>query len=344
MKRGALLAILSAIAFGLTAPFVERAGRGVGSFTTAGLLYAGASICALLLALAPGSRGPKLSKRDVPFLLGMGLLGAAVAPTLLALGLQRTGAMTGSLLLNLEAVFTVLLARVLYRELIGRRVGVALTFMAAGGVVLGWNAQQNAAFSLVGALAVGGATLAWAGDNTLSRKVAERDPLSVVAAKGALGALITLTLTRVVGEGFPGWTNALQLLVCGATGYGLSLRLYLLAQRRIGAARTGSIFALAPFVGAATAWGLGDRSAGAFTLVALLLFAIGVYLHATERHSHRHAHAPITHEHAHRHDDGHHAHVHDPPVEGEHSHHHAHDAAEHEHEHAPDLHHDHGHA
>jgi hypothetical protein len=141
----------------------------------------------------------------------------------------------------------------------------------------------------------------------------------------------------------PAIGRALVLLACGATGYGLSLRLYLLAQRRIGAARTASIFALAPFVGAALAWVLGARSAGALTAVSAGLFGIGVFLHLTERHGHSHLHEPVNHEHAHRHDDGHHGHHHDPPVVGEHTHAHRHEPIEHDHEHAPDIHHGHGH-
>jgi hypothetical protein len=123
----------------------------------------------------------------------------------------------------------------------------------------------------------------------------------------------------------------------------MSLRLYLLAQRRIGAARTGSLFALAPFVGAAVAWALGERSAGLPAAAAGVLFGLAVYLHATEFHRHRHTHGCIAQEHAHRHDDDHHDHAHDPAVVGEHSHFHVHDERTHDHSHGPDVHHAHSH-
>jgi hypothetical protein len=126
-------------------------------------------------------------------------------------------------------------------------------------------------------------------------------------------------------------------------GYGLSLRLYLLAQRRIGAGRTASAFALAPFVGAAAGWALGDRPATLFTGLAALLFALGAYLHATEGHAHGHVHEPLAHEHLHRHDDGHHTHAHREPVPEPHSHWHVHAPLAHDHPHAPDLHHSHRH-
>ena len=139
--------------------------------------------------------------------------------------------------------------------------------------------------------------------------------------------------------------RVLVLLACGATAYGLSLALYILAQRRIGAARTGSVFALAPFIGALVAWLAGERALGMWAIAALALFAIGVWLHLSEQHGHFHHHAAITHAHLHRHDDGHHTHVHDPPFVGEHSHPHEHAALDHEHSHDHgDPHHAHEHA
>ena len=277
-----------------------------------------------------------------PRLLGVALVGAVVAPICLTWGLQRSSATSAALLLNFEAVFTVLLAWWWYEEAIGRRVTLALVAMAVGGALLVFDSSSLGGLGW-GSLAVLGATLAWAMDNTLARPLADLNPTQVVKWKGALGALLSLGLSLATRQPFPKPLSVLVLLACGATGYGLSLRLYLRAQRLIGAARTGSIFAVAPFVGAALAWLLGDHAVGPLAAPAAALFALGVYLHLTERHGHPHMHEPLKHEHAHRHDDGHHDHTHDPPVLGEHSHPHEHDARTHTHEHAPDLHHRHEH-
>lgn len=343
MLAGTWLAILAALSFGLTTPFVERAGRATGPFTTAALLYAGACASALLLGRVAPSPGAPLGRAQLARLALIALFGAAIAPSLLAWGLQRAGATTGSLLLNMEAAFTVLLARAFYREHIGRRAAFAVAFMGLGGVVLTLDALRSAGFHPAGALAVAGATLAWALDNTLTRRLSEHSPVAVVAGKGALGAALTTALALAAQEPIPNAGATVVLLACGATGYGASLRLYLLAQRRIGAARTGSIFALAPFAGAALAWLLGERSAGALTAWAAALFALGICLHATERHRHRHLHPAVTHDQPHQHDDGHHDHDHDPPVAGEHSHAHSHAQIEHDHEHSDDVHHQHDH-
>ncbi|MGH2900150.1 MAG: EamA family transporter, partial [Solirubrobacteraceae bacterium] len=239
--------------------------------------------------------------------------------------------------------FTILLARAFFREPIGVRVALAVICMVLGGAALALETAGSGAVAAAGVVAVAGATAAWALDNTLTRPLAERDPFQVILVKGALGASLTAVAALARGEPFPAVMPAVVLVACGATGYGASLYLYMLAQRRIGAGRTGSVFALAPFIGAALAWALGDRAAGALVLAAAGLFGLGVYLHLGERHDHRHAHERLEHEHMHHHDDGHHTHSHDPAAVGPHSHTHVHEAMEHDHEHAPDVHHGHGH-
>ncbi len=340
---GVLLALVAATAFGLTIPVLGWAGAGVGAYSTAALLYFGASLASLAQKWLGREAGAPLTKAALPPLLVMALAGAAVAPTLLAWGIQRTGPVTGGLLLNLEAVFTVFFARLVYREFLGRRVVFALGLMTLGGVMLSLQVQGSVGTSLPGVLAVLGATVAWGVDNTASRRLAELRPLSVVAAKGALGATLTLILSLLFGEPVPVAWRAGVLLLAGATGYGVSLRLYLLAQRRIGAARTASVFALAPFIGAAVGLLMVPAHIGWSTAVAAVLFGVGVALHASERHQHPHHHHATEHEHAHRHDDGHHAHAHEGRVDGEHSHPHAHEPIEHAHEHADDVHHGHSH-
>ncbi|MBA3392287.1 MAG: DMT family transporter [Deltaproteobacteria bacterium] len=343
ITSGVLLAIASAVAFGLTTPVVAWAGADAGPLTIAALLYGGAAAAAFAMRLVRRSVGGSLKRSDTGRIVAIAISGAAIAPACLAWGLSRAGATGGSLILNFEAVLTVGLAWLIYRESLGRRVIAAMVIMAAGGVLLVLDASLGSSPQPWGIAAVVVATLAWSIDNTLTRPLAERDPLQVIAAKGALGATLTGSIAIVRGEVTPQLATIAILLVCGATGYGLSLRMYLLAQRRIGAARTGSVFALAPFIGAGIAWILGDRDATILTAIAAVGFGFGVYLHASEQHGHAHVHGPTEHEHPHRHDDGHHDHEHDPPFIGEHTHRHAHGRRAHSHEHAPDVHHDHSH-
>jgi drug/metabolite transporter (DMT)-like permease len=246
-------------------------------------------------------------------------------------------------MLTLEALFTALFAWVFYRETIGRRVWAAVLLLLAGGLTLVLDQSRDSGARLIGIVAVLVATAAWGLDNTLSRALAERDPGRVIVGKAVLGAAATSLLAVAFGEPLPPPSAAVGLFLIGATGYGLSLRFYLLAQRAFGAARTGSVFAFAPFIGAALAVGMGDRSISGWMALGSLFMLGGVLLHLTEAHAHAHEHEVMEHEHAHVHDDGHHDHLHDPMPEGPHSHLHRHGPVRHTHPHVPDAHHGHDH-
>lgn len=340
--RGGLLAVLAATLFGISTPLVQRAGNGVGPFTTAALLYAGAALLGALLRQG-AEREARVRRGDLPRLLAMAAFGAVVGPVALAWGLQHTSGTSASLMLALEALFTAVLAHWLYRESMDRRVWTAMLLLLAGGVLLVLDRGIAGQAQFLGLLAVLLATAAWGIDNTLSRGVAERDPAQVVLVKASLGAPAALLLAFAWGEPLPKAGQVAALVAIGATGYGLSLRLYLLAQRAFGAARTGSVFAFAPFIGAVLAVALGERGLGWGTAAGAALMLAGVIVHLYERHEHEHAHEAMEHEHAHRHNDGHHGHVHDPMPEGEHSHPHCHEPARHSHPHVPDSHHTHRH-
>lgn len=338
--HGTVLALLSALAFGLATPLVQRFGHGVGSFATAALLYTGAAVVGLV---TQSSTEARLRREHLRRIAMIAVLGAGLAPAALAWGLARTSGTAASLMLNLEAVFTIVLARLFYAEHVGRRVAVAAALLVAGGALLVFDRSESGGTThVIGLVAVAAAALGWAMDNTLAKPLAQVDPASVVAAKGALGAMLSSCAALALGETWPSPLPLLGLVVVGATGYGLSLRLYYKAQRALGAGRTASVFAAAPFCGAILAWTLGEP-AGLYAALAGAVMIGGLVLHMTERHAHRHTHEALVHEHMHRHDDGHHDHVHDPMPEGEHTHEHRHTRMAHEHAHVPDLHHGHGH-
>lgn len=181
----------SAVAFGATLPLLGWAGAGVAPLTTAALLSFSAALSAFVQVPLVRVAGTPLTKRELPALVMMALSGAAMAPTALAWGLQRTGPVTGGLLLNLEAVWSVVLAGLVFREHLGRRVFLALALMTLGGVALSLTASGSATFSGAGVAAVVLATVGWA---IASRRLSEVRPLLVVAVKGGLGALLTAAL------------------------------------------------------------------------------------------------------------------------------------------------------
>jgi drug/metabolite transporter (DMT)-like permease len=342
IARGVLLAVAAAAAFGLTTPLVQRLSQGASAPATAALLYLGAALFASL----PRRRGEvRLSRAWAPRILAVGLCGAFLAPLALAAGLAQTAGTTASLMLNLEAVFTVLLGGVVHREPVGRRVLLAVLVIAAGGVLIAADhASGGGDTTLLGPLLVATATACWAADNTLSRPLSDLDPSDVVAAKGLVGATLSVLLAAASGAVWPEGWSAVGIALCGAFGFGASLRLYLRAQRVLGAARTGSVFAVAPFLGVVAAAALGEPLGGVWTAAGGLVMALGVWLHLGEDHDHEHTHELLTHDHTHSHDDGHHAdHTHEPPIVGTHTHAHTHARQVHRHPHGEDLHHRHPH-
>jgi drug/metabolite transporter (DMT)-like permease len=344
IRRGVGLAGAAALTFGATVPLLKLASAGVGVFTSGGLLYLGAAVvagAAVAWRRPPGGSG-LLRAGALARLLGLALLGAVCAPALLVAGIKRTDAVTTSLLLTLEAPFTMLLARLLFREHLGRRALVAAALVLAGALLAAAPSGARAwAGAGVGTALVAGAMLAWALDNIVSRTFADRDPLTIVAGKGLLGGLLSVGAAVLAGEPVPPFAAIAAIGAIGGIGYGASLFCYLRAQALIGAARTASVFAAAPFIGSLTALALGAPWPGAALAGAAALMLAGVWLHASERHHHRHRHEAIHHEHLHTHDDGHHTHTHDPMPPGPHSHAHDHEATTHDHEHGEDLHHRH---
>ena len=240
---------------------MQQLGAGIGAFTTAALLYAGAAAVGLVSRLRADVEA-RVQRSDLPRLLAMAGFGAVLGPVALAWGLQHTSGTGASLMLTLEALFTALLAWLLYRETMDRRVWAAMLLLMIGGAVLVLDQGRSGSGQAMGLFAVLLATAAWGADNTLSRALAERDPSQVVMVKAALGASATAGIAVIASEPMPGALAALGLFLVGATGYGLSLRFYLLAQRAFGAARTGSVFAFAPFIGAAlaVAWVIGPAA------------------------------------------------------------------------------------
>ena len=345
VDRGVVFALLAALLFGVSAPFAKLLLRGAAPQLLAGLLYLGSGLGlgVAWLVRRRSSRETALTRRDVPWLAGAILFGGALAPVLLMAGLARTPASSASLLLNLEGVFTALLAWFVFRENFDRRIALGMIAIVAGGAVLSWEGRVELG-DMLGPLLVAAATLSWGIDNNLTQKVSAGDPVQIAAVKGLVAGSVNTGIALVLGASLPSVPRAGAALLLGFLSYGVSLVLFVLALRHLGTARTGAYFSSAPFVGAAVSLLVFRERPGIGFAVAAALMALGVWLHVTERHAHEHAHDETDHEHLHVHDD-HHRHPHAPgDPDGEpHSHPHRHEPLVHIHPHYPDIHHRHGH-
>jgi drug/metabolite transporter (DMT)-like permease len=274
-----LYGLLSAALFGASAPLAKLLLADVSPLTLSGLLYLGAGAAALLASLRSRDR---LARADWKWLAGVIAAGGVIGPALLMFGLSRTAASVSSLLLNLEAVFTALIAVALFGERIGVRAVIALVLVMAGAALLTFQ-PGGTTRTLLGPLAVVAACLAWGFDNNLTQKLSHRDPLLVVRLKGFLAGAVSLLLGQLSRSGLPQPRVILLALALGALGYGASMVLYLRALRDLGAARTGMLFATAPFAGALISVAFLGEPLRTVQLIAGAIMAGGVALLVIKR-------------------------------------------------------------
>jgi drug/metabolite transporter (DMT)-like permease len=268
------------------------------------------------------------------------LFGGMAGPLLLMLGLTRIEAASGSLLLNVEGLFTMGIAWLVFRENVDRRLLWGALAILAGAALLSWHG--GGVTLEPGSLFIIAACLAWAIDNNITRKLSSADPVQIAMIKGLAAGAANVGLATLSGAKIPAAEITGAAAILGFFGIGLSLVLFVLALRHLGAARTGAYFSLAPFIGAVLAISLLHEAVTQNLLVAGLLMGFGLWIHLAERHDHEHVHEALEHEHSHRHD-RHHQHAHDRAATEPHSHWHGHKPMRHAHRHYPDLHHRHDH-
>ena len=255
-RHAVLLALLSAALFGISTPAAKALLGQISPTILAGLFYCGAGIGIAILRRAwpsrTGAGEVSLGRGELPWLGAAILAGGVVGPLLLMTGLSVTDAATASLLLTLEGVATALIAWFLFRENFDTRVASGMACLVAGALVLAWTGAPTLS-GLLGPLAILGACVAWGLDNNLTRKVSLADPLQIVELKGLVAGPFMLALGLLAGDSLPRLTVALLAGAVGFIGYGVSLALFVMALRQLGAARTGAYFSTAPFLGAVAA-------------------------------------------------------------------------------------------
>ena len=351
-RRGIGLAIGAAVLFGASAPFAKLLLLNSAPQLLAGLLYLGSGIGLGLVWLRRRSSAEvaserPLTRRELPWLAGAILFGGVLGPLSLMAGLSRTPASAASLLLNLEGVFTALLAWFVFHENFDRRIALGMLAIVSGGALLSWQGRLEWG-GMAGPLAVAAACLCWAIDNNLTQKISGGDPVQITMIKGFVAGSVNAAIAFALGAVLPAGFVIPASLLLGFLSYGVSLVFFVLALRSLGTARTSAYFSTAPFVGAAISLIVFRERPTLVLLASAALMGIGVWLHVSERHEHLHSHESMDHDHPHVHD-AHHQHEHsadDPPVTDPkpHTHRHQHEPLVHSHAHYPDIHHRHGHS
>jgi drug/metabolite transporter (DMT)-like permease len=346
MDRNILYALLAAALFGASTPLAKLLIGELSPVLLAGLLYLGSGIGLVFVRLIRDRdwKPSLLTWSEWLWLLSAIFFGGVLGPIALLFGLVHVSGSTASLLLNLESIFTAVIAWVVFKENADRGIVLGMIAILAGGIVLSWPKDETGISDWIGPLAIVAACLCWAIDNNLTRKVSASDAIFLASCKGLIAGTVNTILALFIGAKLPDWLTLVSTMTLGLFGYGISLVLFVLALRGLGTARTGAYFSTAPFIGVVVALViLGEPTTPMFWMAAVLM-GLGVWLHLTERHEHFHTHSPLEHSHSHVHDE-HHNHQHDFAWDERESHIHFHNHAvvTHKHPHFPDIHHQHDH-
>ena len=275
--------------------------REVGPTTMAALLYLGAGVGIGMLSLFSRNSWEKsepLSKKDLPYVIGMIVLDIA-APIFLMLGISYGSSANASLLGNFEIVATTLIALFIFREAVSKRLWAAIALITLSSILLSFEGTDSFRFSY-GSLFVLLATVCWGFENNCTRNIASKSTYEIVVLKGIFSGLGSLLIAFIMRETMPGTGYAVVALLLGFVSYGLSIFLYVRAQRVLGAAKTSAYYAVAPFVGAFLSFVFLKEQLSWKYLTALAVMIAGSALVVVDtlirQHAHQHVHT-FTHTH-----------------------------------------------
>ncbi len=294
-------AILAAVFYAVNVPVSKVLLREVGPTTMAALLYLGAGVGIGMLSLFSRNSREKsepLSKKDLPYVIGMIVLDIA-APIFLMLGISYGSSANASLLGNFEIVATTLIALFIFREAVSKRLWAAIALITLSSILLSFEGTDSFRFSY-GSLFVLLATVCWGFENNCTRNIASKSTYEIVVLKGIFSGLGSLLIAFIMRETMPGTGYAVVALLLGFVSYGLSIFLYVRAQRVLGAAKTSAYYAVAPFVGAFLSFVFLKEQLSWKYLTALAVMIAGSALVVVDtlirQHAHQHVHT-FTHTH-----------------------------------------------
>ena len=280
------LAVLAAALYAISTPVSKVMLQIVPPTMVAAFLYLGAGIgVGLMMIVRHEIKRPstevRLQRRDLPYTVAMVTLDIA-APILMMYGLKTCSAANTSLLNNFEIVATAIIALLFFHEAVGSRLWIAICFVTAASILLSLDdgSLDDALTFSRGSLLVLGATFCWGLENNCTRQIADRDPMEIVTVKGFGSGLGALAIAFAIGEELPDWQHLTAILLLGYVAYGLSIYCYTYAQRTIGAAKTSTYYALAPFIGALLSILLLDEPVTLLFIVASTVMGIGCWIAA----------------------------------------------------------------
>lgn len=304
--RAILYAFSAAVFYAANVPISKVLLQNVGATTMAALLYLGAGIGIVVLSLfnrIDRKKSERLSKEDLPFVIGMIVLDIA-APIFLMFGISYGSSANASLLGNFEIVATTIIALFIFKEVVSKRLWVAIALITVSSILLSFEGTDSFKFSY-GSLFVLLATVCWGFENNCTRNISSKSTYEIVVLKGIFSGLGSLAIALFKREAIPEIPYVAAAFLLGFVAYGLSIFLYVRAQNVIGAAKTSAYYAVAPFVGAFLSFVFLHERLSWMYLLALMVMIVGSVLvvadtlirHHAHQHTFTHTHDGSTHMH-----------------------------------------------
>ena len=313
--KAVLYALLAAAFYAVNVPLSKLLMNHTGPTVMAALLYLGAGIGVGLMSIGKKEKGERLTRGDLPYVLGMIVLDIA-APIFLMMGISYGSSANASLLGNFEIVATTMIALFIFREAVSARLWSAIGLITLSSALLSFEGTESFQFSY-GSLLVLVAAVCWGFENNCTRKISSRSTYEIVVLKGVFSGLGSLVIALLKGESLPEWRYGVLAMLLGFVAYGLSIFLYVRAQSALGAAKTSAYYAAAPFIGAFLSFVFLREELTGMYLIALAVMAAGTALVVADTllqsHAHQHQHTfththdgsththTITHAHQHQH-------------------------------------------
>lgn len=301
-------AILAAALYAINVPLSKVLLNYVEPTMMASFLYLGAGIGLFLFVIVEkligkGEKKEPLTKKELPYTIAMVILDI-VAPILLMLGIARTNSANVSLLNNFEIVATSIIALVVFKEVISKKLWFAIFLVTIASIVLTFEGQGSFVFNQ-GSLFVLGACLCWGFENNCTKMISNKSSVEIVVIKGTFSGLGSLIVALLLGESIPTVKWLLCVLILGFVAYGLSINFYIMAQKDLGAAKTSAYYSVAPFLGVAFSMILLKERPSLQFFVALIIMIFSTVLMVKDtielQHTHEHRHGDLVHTHLHTH-------------------------------------------
>lgn len=299
--KAIMFAFLAAVFYAINVPISKVLLQHVGPTTMAALLYLGAGIGIGIMSLfnkKDREKAESLTKAELPYIVGMIVLDIA-APIFLMLGISYGSSANASLLGNFEIVATTVIALILFKEAVTKRLWLAIGLITLSSILLSFEGTDSFHFSY-GSLLVIMATVCWGLENNCTRELSSKSTYQIVMLKGLCSGLGALVIALIKRESFPGIGYIAIALALGFVAYGLSIFMYVRAQNVLGAAKTSAYYAVNPLIGALLAFVFLSESLSWMYVIALIVMAIGSALVVVDtfirQHDHEHQHT-FTHSH-----------------------------------------------